>query len=305
MTFGPPPRFPIGQLRPASPSLLTPPTLRTQLEAVGLNCAEITDASLEADIQEVKAVLPQGVVQSYVIAAPLSSPAVPASKRAIYMVAVADIRSERALLEPMVDVATGNWEPDVSAQGYNKIFYVIANESHFNWLYDNRATNHFTGVKNEPPAYTGYYSNAEAIKKLFVQVCLTASSTLVQGLDRSTMEAVLWNIIQPMDDSQLANYDQPDSRIILLVQDYDPSTQTAEGVGFVYMNWHLKVQDYKRKTKHGGDTHDTYLLVKAGANLYFDYAMCDDYKLVCDHFGISNRERCPVPTGPTTPPRAH
>lgn len=296
MPFPPHRAFPI-KLKPATPSPLDAAALKSQLKNVGLSCAQLTDQAVNGYIGNVSAQLPNGSVQAWGITAPHTSPTVAALNLKVKVAEPLGIRTQVALTGQMLDTATANWEPSETAQGYNTHLFVIAYPTHFSWLYSNRATNQFTGVYALPPATTGYYPNAQAIQNLFVQMCLAASSTLIKGLDQSTMKATLSNIISPLSDASLSNYDVTDSRDILLVDDYDPNSGNAAGIGVLYVGWHLKISDYKRKTKDGGDTHDTYLLISSGSVLYTDPTpLCRDYNAVVKQFGISDPAACPLPS---------
>jgi hypothetical protein len=61
------------------------------------------------------------------------------------------------------------------------------------------------------------------------------------------------------------------------------------------VQWHLQIQDYKRKSKDGGDTHHTRLEVHSWSVTYSDTTpMCNDYAAVCKQFAISALT-CPPP----------
>jgi hypothetical protein len=294
MVFPPAKKFNL-KLKSATPSPFDVATLKTQLENIGLSCAQLSDDNLRNYITDVKSQIPNGQTQSMAIRAPRNSPTVLMNLKLAALPEPEDVTSLAAAVPPYADVATGNWTIDPTAQGYQPHLEVIQYPTHFDWLYENKATTAFTGVKNDPPAYSGNYPNADAIKKLFVQVCLTASSTLVKGLDQSTMTAVLTNVISPLDDSQLKNYDVSDSRAIFVVDNFNPSTGNADGVGVVYVRWRLQITNWQRKSKDGGDTHPTNLLIHAGSVLYTDQTpLCADYNAVLKQFGITNAPACPI-----------
>ena len=276
MPFPPKPGIKVGKLYQKTPTPFTTNSLRTQLDAVGLNCSQVTESFLQQQISTVQSKLLKGKVQTFGIMGPATAKA--AAKLTI------QIAGEYLSLQ---SEATGNWEPDNYGDGFGTDLSVIAVQSHFDWLYDNRATNGFTGAKAPQIQEQEYLKTADAIQNMYVKVCLQASSTVVTGLDQSSMEAVLHNIIKPLDDQQLSNYDKSDSRVIYLVEDYDPVTQIAQGVGVLYVRWTLKIDDYKRKTKDGGDTHLTNLTVDAGSVQYDNpNTLCRDFYAVADHFKL-------------------
>jgi hypothetical protein len=294
--------FPVNQkfklaLKPATPSPFDIATLKTQLAHIGLSCAQLSDDNLRNYIADVQSRLPRGQIQSMAIKAPRSSPTVRFTLKLAPLPEAEDVTSLAAAVPTYADVATGNWTIDNAAQGYEPHLEVIQDQAHFDWLYANKGSTAFTGIKDEPPAYTGNYDNADAIKKLFVYVCLTASATLLKGLDQSTMTAVLSNVISPLDSSQFSNYDVTDSRAIFVVDNYNPSTGYADAVGVVYVRWRLQISDWHRKSKHGGDTHPTRLQIWAGSVLYSDVnSLCRDYNAVLKQFGILRAPACPLPS---------
>ena len=294
MPFPPAGGIQIGTLNPATPTPFDVETLRSQLENIGLNCGQLTDQNLQAYINEVNAQLPMGAVQSYAITMPSAGP--PSSQQADELGNPIDVTSLAAAVPAAADAATGNWTINDKAQGYANQLEVIQVPDHFNWLYANRASNGFTGVVDSPPAYTGNYPNAAAIQQLFVNVGVTASSTLVKGLDQATMQATFSNIIQPLKDPIPANYDVPGSRAIYLVDNYNTSTGYADGIGVLTVQWTLKITDWQRKTKDGGDTHPTNLTISAWSVLYYDPGvLCADYKAVLKQFGIDPATAPPCP----------
>lgn len=290
MPFGPGKKFNIN-LSATTPSQFTTDTLKTQLSAVGLNCSQLTNQFLENSITTVNSQLPTGAVQSFGIMAPQTSPALAKS------LASRKLATDRTLFAVpqsiLAQAATANWEPGTQAEGFNTYLAVIAYTDHFQWLYNNRGTNGFTGVIDSPAATSGNYPNAQAIQDLFVQVCLTASATVVKGLDQSTMKAILTNVISPLQNESLSDFNQSDSRTIMLVDNYNAQTGEADAVGVLWVNWTLTISDYKRKSKDGGDTHATTLTVQSGSVAYTDPTqLCADYASVCTQFKIP-AQPCP------------
>lgn len=269
----------------ATPTPFDDANLKTQLETIGLDCAQLSKQNLNAYIENVDSQLSDGKVHSMAIKAPTGTVVNPSFESGEVLAA----DSVASQVPALTNVATGNWTINDEAEGYSSNLEIIANDAHFNWLYDNRGTNGFTGQVDNPPTYSHNEPNAEAIQKLFVNVGLTASATLVKGLDKSTMKATLTNVIQPLSDADLSNYKSNDSRVIFLVDNYDPTTKRADGIGALFIKWDLTITDYKRKTKDGGDTHPTNLTIRAGSVLYSDPAtLCSDYNSVLQHFNIAS-----------------
>lgn len=287
MPFPPPSGIKVGKLNAKSPTQFTTTSLKTQLEAVGLSCSELTDAYLQSSINTVGDQIYEGKIQTFGIMAPASSNSTSNATASLRL----ELPNDTIHLK---NAATGNWEPDAYGDGFGTDLSVIAYESHFDWLYDNRGKNGFTGTKAQQLHEVKNLQNADAIQNLFVQICTQASSTVVTGLDKSSMEATLHNVIQPLDNAQLKNYDQSDSRVIYLLKDYDPQTHIAQGLGVLYVRWTLKINDYKRKTKDGGDTHHTDLTVDAGSVQYDNpKILCRDFYEVADHFKVDVKSSDP------------
>ena len=281
MSFGPPKGVEVGGLTAATPTPFDVETLKTQLVNIGLDCAELNKENLQSYIDQVDSQLDEGSVQSMGIFQPDQN-------HAAVLASIPDVTSLAAAVPSLKSVATGNWTIDNSAEGFSSNLEVIQYPTHFKWLADNKATNGFTGKTVTPPTKTGNFKNADAIKKLFVDVGLTASSSLVKGLDKPTMKSVLSNVISPLKDSDLNNYNVTDSRVIFLVDNYDPTTKRADGVGVLHLGWTLIITDWKRKTKDGGDTHPVVLSFSASSVLYDNPKnLCADYNAVLDHFGIN------------------
>lgn len=286
----PPPKGLKVSLKPATPTPFDAADLKRTLQIIGLDCAQINDVNLRNYIITVTSQLPTGKTQAFAIKMPADAATV-AARFAEFR----DVTSLGARLPPLTSAATGNWTLDpTGGDGYGPQLEVIAYQEHFDWLYQNRASNGFTGTKDDPPAYTGNYPNAEAIQQLFVNVGVTASSTLVKGLDQDSMKAALTNVIQPLANANLENYDASGSRVFFVVENYNESTKIADALGFVYVNWSLKISEYKRKTKDGGDTHPTVLIIHAGSATYNDPGtLCNDYDKVVKQFGLTGAPTCP------------
>jgi hypothetical protein len=279
------------ELEKDTPSQFDSEALKNQLGTMGLSCGQLTKANLDGYIQQVNDQLPTGSVQSFGIKAPAEDLEPHSQEYTKPMLAPLAMRTELVAVQdavsPLKTAAKGNWTISKSGDGYGPNLEIIQYPDHFNWLYENRDLNGFTGTIDNPPSYTGNYPNAEAIQKLFVNVCTTASATVVKGVDQDSMRATLTNAIQPLANANLTNYDVKASRVIFLVDDYNETTRVAAGIGVLFVSWHLSIRDYKRKSKDGGDTHPTVLTIKSGSVLYGDPGpLCSDYNSVLSHFKI-------------------
>lgn len=295
MPFGPTKKLKLN-LTAATPTAFDADSLKCQMANIGLNCSQMTQKNLDGFINNVDSQVPHGAVHVYDIKAPESDlkPLKTCQEMSEHMLLKAAPAPQANGLyhlndatDALVKAATGNWEISPGGDGYGPNLEVIQYQSHFDWLYANKGSNGFVGIQDSPDPFTGYYSNADAIQNLFINVCTDASAVVVKGIDKDAMKAVLSNAIQPLENANISNYDATSSRTIFLVEDYDPNTGIAQGVGAVTVWWHLVIKDYKRKSKDGGDTHDTTLTIKSWSVLYGDpVALCRDYNNVLTQFKI-------------------
>ncbi len=235
----------------ATPTALTPEELKTQLANIGLTCEYTDPAQLKQFIEEVEDRIPNGAIQTYSILKPAA-------------------KGEDVLEGLMDDLAVssvGNWKPSSTAIGYAPELEYIVYQEHFDWLRANRPS--FTGTADSEN-FKQRYDSVESIKTAFANLATTASSALVKGLDKGSIESVFSNAISPLNDAEAKDYDKKDSRVIFLVENYDPNTKEADGVGVLGVDWHLVIKDYKKKKK--ALQHDTTLDVTARAVLYSSIA---------------------------------
>jgi hypothetical protein len=278
-------RIPI-KLAEATPTPLTPAALQKQLNDIGLTCPDTATGKLRQYIAEVQSQLIDGQTQTYAIL----RPAVPelmvgngsgaVSFAELAEAAQATGQTSRLALT-LSESSVGNWEPDQTGLGYGPELEYIQFETHFDWLKANLQT--FTGVVNNPPTINGKYDSVDAIKKLFVEVGTTASSTLIKGLDKASFESVLSNAIAPLAEGGVSNYHVADSRVIFLVENYDLNTGQADAIGVLTMWWDLTIKDYKEKKQ--SPKHDTTLAIKCRSVLYSTLdALFGDYEAVKAQF---------------------
>lgn len=238
-------------LDPATPTALTPEELKKQLHNIGLNCEHTDPAFLKEYIKEVLAGIPSGAVETYSILKPAAKTEKPLE----------------GMLGDFVESSVGNWMPNSTALGYAANLEYLIFQEHFDWLHANRPS--FTGT-TDSENFKRRYDSVASIKSAFANLATTASSALVKGLDKGSIESVFSNAISPLDDSQARDYDKKDSRVIFLVDGYDPNTKQADAIGVLGVDWHLVIKDYKHKKQ--AIKHDTTLDVTARAVLYSSLA---------------------------------
>ncbi len=253
------------RLTAATPTALTPDNLQHQLNNIGLTCEHTDPERLRVYIDQIESGIPDGRIQTYAILRPTPAGA----------------QSLDGLVGDWAQSSVGNWQPDSTAIGYAADLQYLVFEEHFAWLQDNRPS--FTGTR-DTEGLTERFDTVDAVKLAFAKLATTASSALVKGLDKESVESVFSNVIDPLDDKGASNYDKSDSRVIFLVENYDEETRSADAVGVLGINWHLVVKDYKKKDKDD-PKHDTSLTVDARAVLYGDLATMEaDLQAARAHF---------------------
>lgn len=254
-------------LNKAVPSKMTVDSLSSQLDAVGLVCSDANEALLPGYIAQTRRDMAQGGgVQSFMVMRVKGDNNVTTATEA----------------RDYEETGAGNWAIDGSF-GYHTELLYINYEDHFNWLTKNEPS--FGGLRNDPPMYQGTESTVDAIQKQFVNCSYTASSVVVDGLNQEDMEASMWNAIKPLTDENAKNYDEEDSRSLFLVYNYDVIAEEADGIGILTLKWHLKVWDYKEKSKDELQ-HKWELTISAWSVLYNDGADIEaNYNSALAHFG--------------------
>lgn len=249
----------------ATPSQLTGENLKGQLNNIGLACKDTLVPRLNQFVQDVEAVIPVGSVQSFAILQPTSD----STKKVAGLVQAYEVS------------ATGNWiSKDI---GYGPQLEYLQVPAHFDWLKANRGST-FLGIANSSDQ-TQTNSTVDAIKSFFINTTTLASSVVLNGISHDTLEAVMSNVIAPLNDTSAENYDHSDSRVIFLVENYNPNTGYADAIGVVSVEWTLTITDYKVKKGPAG-RHNSHLVVHARGIQYSDIdAFNADYNAAVAHFG--------------------
>jgi hypothetical protein len=234
----------LGTMTPTTPSDLTGDSLSPQLADIGLSCPQTSPDALQPVINDTKASFPfNGHGQFFKI------------------VDTTDHVSKGVALAAAADAATGQWEPSDTAMGYMSDLSIIS------YYFDDLKANYpgFTGFKITEPQSSDKFGTVDAIKNQFVTVGLNASASVVTGIDKDSLIAVLTGIIKPLSDT-VKDYDVSNSRFCCLLLNYN-GVDDADGVGFVSFSWRLQIHDYKNKSK---DTpvHQTTLDVTAWSVVY-------------------------------------
>jgi hypothetical protein len=250
-------------LQKNEPTVLTPELLKTQLNDVGLNCPDTSIPRLTRFIDEVNAQIPNGLTETYAILQPASPGSPPLEGFALGWQKAAD----------------GNWQ--VMDFGYDATLEYIQYPAHFDWLKANRPS--FTG-NTQTTHFQERYQSVDSIKDFFANVTTTASAAVLNGINKSALNAVMSNAISPLNDASAKDYDKTDSRVLFLVDNYDPVSKQADAIGVMAIEWHLVIKDYQQKKQ--ALQHDTTLDVTVRVVLYDDLNNLQaDYNAALAHFG--------------------
>ena len=264
------------QLNKTEPTPLTVEKLKEQLDNIGLNCAATDPKRLKKYKEDVESQFKDGTNQSFsILKHKASSDGSPYYDSMYGNVNAPYLGTEEA--------SKGDWEPDGSAIGYSTQLSTVIFPRNFDFLMQNRIG--FAGNKSEERTTSGRFETVDAIKELFIQVGVESSASLVKGLDKTTLNSILSNAIAPLNEGNVQNYDRPDSRVIFLVENYNPVTEHADAIGVLGIDWRLTIKNYKEKKKEV--KHDTTLTISTRSVLYDSVeALEGDIQFVKSHFGL-------------------
>lgn len=256
-----------------TPTKVTIDDLQSDLIKLGLTCQYTQKDNLESLVNQIRGQLGNGSVQSYGIMQPKKSANSGLSYKSEF--------GEAAPYYGLELAANGNWKPSDTALGYISELEKIIYPAHFDYLKDNKPG--FAGQKTNDVNHFEKYETVDAIKNLFINTAVTASATVVEGIDKDSLEATLSRILKVIDDVAAENYDDTNSRVIFLVCNYNPTKQEADGIGALVINWHLKIKDYKASS--ASKKHDTALTLSARSVLYDSVeAINSDAAFIDSHF---------------------
>lgn len=263
-------------LQKSEPTKLTVEAIQKQLNNLGLNCAHTDPARLEKYKEEVESSFQDGVNQSFGIAKPAASKDGSRYYKSIYLDADAPYLG-------LDESSKSDWSPESSALGYTTELSTVIYPRNFTFLMENRTG--FAGMKSNERVEQNKFDTVEAIKQLFVTVGIEASASLVKGLDKTTLNSIFSNAIAPLNEGNVKDYDESDSRVIFLVENYDPIKKEANAIGVLGIDWHLTIKDYKEKKKN--PLHDTTLKVSTRSVLYDSIdRLAGDVQFIKSHFGL-------------------
>ncbi|MEM5563793.1 hypothetical protein WNY78_01690 [Psychroserpens sp. AS72] len=244
-------------LKKDTPTPLSIPVLQKQLNNLGLDCAYTTPKRLEVFQREVTAQFPDGINQSFGIHQPKQSSDMTPYYRSMYDRVPAPYLG-------LTESSKGDWKPEASALGYSTQLSTVVFPRNFEYLTLNRAG--FAGNRSEEKTNENKYETVDAIKDMFIQLGIEASASLVKGLDKSSLNSILSNAIAPINEKNVKDYYNADSRVVFLVENYNPLTEEADAIGVLGIDWELKINDYLEKKK--SPKHDTKMTISTRSILY-------------------------------------
>lgn len=262
-------------LEKQEPSKLTVKKVKKQLENMGLDCAHTKPERLEQYKNEVESQFKDGSNQSFGIDRPKKSADGSPYFDSIY-------GNTNAPLLGYEEASKSDWTPSGTGYGYSTELSTLIHNRNFQFLMNNRPS--FNGNQSEEKVTKGKFATVEAVKNMFVQVGIEASASLVKGLDKTTLNSILSNAIAPLNEGNVQDYYNADSRVIYLVENYDPTTENADAIGVLGIDWRLTIVDYKEKKK--SPLHDTTLVVSTRSVLYDNLTNLDgDLQYIKSHLG--------------------
>lgn len=232
------------------PTEITPKSLKAQLDSIGLNCSDACEENLQGYIYDTRARMADGDVQTYSITRLKKG-----RNSGIHSSLEAGDYEESA---------DGSWRVN-NEYPYQKMLLNINHEKHFNYLLDYYPR--YFRMRNDPPPRSGIEPTVIAIQEQFVACSYAAAAVVVNGISEKDMESVMSNAISPLTEDNAKDYDESDIRSLFLVYMYDDAKKEAECLGVLTITWHLRVSDYKEKSKDD-IRHKWSLEVSAWAGLY-------------------------------------
>ncbi|WP_116248380.1 lectin [Nocardiopsis sp. FIRDI 009] len=157
-------------------------------------------------------------------------------------------------LEP---VAVGTWVPDVSKVQPSQELHDIQRRKNWDKIVQ-RHGDQFSGQEKKWTSRTDSYTTADAFENLFTDLAYNSSASLANGLAKRDTTAALANTIKPLRNIGAEDYAPgPQSLVLFLAGDYDPTKEECKGVGVLTVEYEILIKDYRNKKKHDPDRKAT------------------------------------------------
>jgi hypothetical protein len=180
----------------------------------------------------------------------------------------------------------GEWEPSDSAQGYTNELFTIQSPANF-WYLARNFPQDFAGIHKEK-SDTRRVGTVDAVKNFFAEIGKELAALTVNGVDLPSLQPILYKALGVSESSLDRDYDEgteqnPKTRVIFLVENYNPQTKEADAIGALAIDWALHISNYKEKKEEV--THTATLKLWSRAVLYTELNfMYRDYYRVVNHF---------------------
>lgn len=222
-------RIPIS-LKESTPSTLTAKDLQKQLHLIGLHCEQTSVENLQHHMEDVLDNLSDSSIQGF---------GIQESEGTSGGMTMSAVRSLP------VSCIQNNWKPSDVDPCQLKL-NTIGMAANFDYL-----LKHYPGFsgKKTTKRHEKTGDTIDAFKQFFIEIAESICETLIHDLDRRQMEAIFATIIQPIEPGS-DDYDSGiQNRIIFLIDDYDSSTRTCNGIGVLNLEFRIIIHNYKDKEK--------------------------------------------------------
>ncbi|NBD00598.1 hypothetical protein GV764_16445 [Atlantibacter hermannii] len=269
------------ELFKTEPSRVQISELQRDLRALGLTCSQTESEKLQEFKKNVISKWPVGKSQSWGIYSKNQNNSPRVATNSFEILEKIDTINLLDHFGYSDEGLNGSWTPSDTAMGYRNELFCIQFPIHFNKLKTDKAGS-FSGVEKSVTEYSTE-GTAEKIKNFFVSIGKELSGSIVAGLDKDALEPVLKNAIG-INESDLNNdYETRGERVIYLVQNYNETTQEADAIGVVAINWKLKIKNYTEKKTE--KQHKTTLEMQTRSILYSDLnVLINDYEYIKNTF---------------------
>lgn len=234
-------------------SKLTGEKLSKELSNIGLDCKQASPEKCEIYIKEVSDKLYKGKYQSF------------------------HYYFEKNTTNENIDP---EWEPSDSPFDYQSSLSFVISEENFKILYKDFCD--FPGREFSETTREKETNTVESIKDFFTTTLISASSFMVEGIEKESLKAMCINILGESEDPE--NYIVNNHIIIYLLKNYNEKEKTVDAVGVVYLKYDLNIEDYN--DKKSGLKHKSILKYSGRSVTYSDGDLLKNHAAYCNH--ISN-----------------
>lgn len=273
-------RMKIG-LKKSKYSILTPDTLKKQMNGIGLRCEETQIQNLLKHKNAVLDAMSFTENQAYSIRGPKNK-----FSEIAYLNSNGGELDENYILEAntLLKTADGEWDVDDTGLGYQEELSMIQTPVNFDYLMTTEGFTGQTKTKKEDKEC----KTVDAIKELYIQTGMTASQLFSENINKYSLEAFFSNAISALEEPK-TNYECSDSRVMLLALEYDPVAKDAKGVAVINISWDIFIENYQRKDKDGGDYHKTKISIKCRGVFYSSLKTLEK-----DYLAVKNRVKSSI-----------